>query len=66
MMTVQLQKGENMKAQEAVEKLDALIGTEDGEAAHAKADEILLEYVPQSVREAYERVQDSTGFWAFA
>lgn len=41
----------------AVSALNALT-SEDSEAAHAKADEILLAMVPPVVRAAYENLRD--------
>lgn len=49
----------------AVLELDALGGT-DCEASHAQADQILLDAVPQEVRDAYARLVERTSWWAFA
>jgi hypothetical protein len=46
-------------------KLDAISG-DDPEAAHGKADAILLEAVPEDVRRAYERLTERCGWWASA
>lgn len=54
-----------LSKREAVEQLNAL-DSGDGEEMHAEADKILLAYVPEQVRQAYERVQDRANFWACA
>lgn len=38
----------------------------DGEQTHSDADKLLLAYLPDDVREAYEAVAKSADFWAFA
>ena len=48
-----------------VEELDA-IDADDGETGHADADQVLLKAVPPEVREAYVRVMERAGFWAYA
>jgi len=50
---------------DVVARLDA-IEASDAEAAHGDADEILLEAVPQKIREAYERVVTRAPWWAYA
>lgn len=55
----------SMSKTEAVQQLNAL-DSGDGEEMHAEADKILLAYVPEQVRLAYERVQARAGFWACA
>lgn len=54
-----------MNAKDAVKALDAL-DVSDCEAAHSLADDILLDVVPKSVRDAYERVVKRAGWWACA
>lgn len=52
-----------MTPEEAIEKLDE-IDDGDAENVHIVADEILLEYIPQDVRNAYNRVKNRVGgFW---
>jgi hypothetical protein len=53
------------RSRDAIEALDALEGF-DGEALHARADDILLDAVPVEVREAYDRVVERAGFWVTA
>lgn len=38
----------------------------DPEHVHSAADAILLDYVPEDVRDAYQAVVDSCKWWAFA
>jgi len=45
--------------------LDAIDGV-DGEGAHSRADQILLDAVNPAIREAYKRLQDRCGWWACA
>ena len=44
-------------------QIDALTGG-DPELAHAHADAILLDAVPEDVREAYKRLQGRCAWWA--
>ena len=46
---------DEMTEAEAIELLDALDGG-DPEGAHFDADAVLLDFVPEKVREAYKRV----------
>jgi hypothetical protein len=50
---------------EAVFCLDT-ISADDPEAAHGRADDILLAAVPVEVREAYKRVVDRCPWWGAA
>lgn len=56
-----------MNKKQAVARLGEIAATlsHDVEVAHREADDVLLAYVPQEVREAYELVRESTGrgFW---
>lgn len=52
--------------QKVVEALDAVDSARDGESGHSEADRILLAYVPQEIREAYDRVVERSDFWACA
>jgi len=51
--------------QKIVTELDALPGT-DGEKLHARADDIILNALPEEVRAAYRRVTERADFWAGA
>lgn len=57
-----------MRPHLAVLKLDEIARdlAHDPEAAHARADAVLLAAVPPAVREAYERVQVACPWWASA
>lgn len=48
-----------------VDQLDAL-DVDDPEAAHSKADELLLSLVPAEVADAYRRVVKRADWWAAA
>ena len=54
--------------EEAVRRLNALgdVARVDPETAHARADHLLLESVPQEVREAYLQVISAADWWSFA
>lgn len=54
-----------MEKQEVIEALNA-IKSDDPEAAHAKADELILAYVPEEVRAAYICVAERCAWWAAA
>lgn len=57
-----------MEPREAVRALEALakVAPGDPEAAHARADEILLSVVPVSVRNAYRDLERACPWWASA
>lgn len=38
----------------------------DGERKHSQADDLILAYLPDDVREAYDAVAKAADFWAFA
>lgn len=48
-----------------VAQFDAISG-DDPEAAHGRADDLLLTAVPDEVRTAYTRVADRCSWWAVA
>lgn len=54
-----------MRAKEAVAALEA-IDYRDPEAAHIYAEQILLECVSPSVREAFKQLRLNCAWWAFA
>lgn len=58
-----MKKREKLTPAEAVRALNAL-RTGDPEAAHGRADDILLAVVPARVQRAYEAVQARTKWWA--
>lgn len=47
-------------------ELAAQAGDLDGERLHSDADDLILAYLPDDVREAYKTVQAEAYFWAFA
>ena len=53
---------------EAVAKLNELADNpgDDPERTHGTADDVLLAYVPEDVREAYQAVVDASLWWACA
>ena len=50
----------------AVKRLEELANSTDPERAHAEADDIILEFVPLEVAEAYGRLIDQSDWWAMA
>jgi hypothetical protein len=54
-----------MEIAEVVAKLDAIVDS-DPEGMHSDADDVLLEFVPASVRAAYERVVKRADAWWYA
>jgi hypothetical protein len=58
-------RNETERTRLAVEALDA-IDAGDPEAAHSEADAILLAYVPDDIRDAYDRLVARAHFWATA
>ena len=50
-----------MEISEGVKKLQAYIGNTDDEEVHVKADEIIKEFLPKEIREAYEKLEEN--FW---
>lgn len=53
------------KIEKFVARLDEIDGR-DGEKAHIRADEVLLDYVHPAVKEAYERLAERAAYWAHA
>jgi hypothetical protein len=72
--TVDITVGETAEASDderaavAIEKLNELAALRGGdpESIHGMADKILLEYVAEDVRAAYQAVVDSCSWWATA
>lgn len=52
-------------ADDLIRKLDALDGA-DPESAHCSADDLILDWLPEEVRQAYVRVAARCRWWAFA
>ena len=50
-----------MEIKEAVEKLESYIGDADYETVHSRADDIIKEFLPKEVRDAYEKLEEN--FW---
>ena len=50
-----------MEISEGVNKLEAFNEDTDYEAVHVKADEIIKEFLPKEIREAYEKLEEN--FW---
>lgn len=59
------QKGRRRKICEAVKQIDAMTGG-DPEADHSNADNILLDWAPKAVQDAYARLVDRCSWWAYA
>jgi hypothetical protein len=55
-----------MTTDEVIAALDALQDIDDPESQHGDADDLLLKYVPEPVRDAYNRVVKRTGSWWYA
>lgn len=54
-----------MTKAQAIKALNAIDGG-DPEVAHSQADDILLAYVPEDVRNAYQALVKRCGWWASA
>jgi hypothetical protein len=55
-----------MEKKEAIKKLLDLVGSDDPELMHSKADKILLEVIDKEIAEAYTKVVKSASWWACA
>lgn len=53
------------KINDAVRKLNAING-QDKEVEHSDADTIIVEFLPEEIRQAYQNAQQRSGGWWYA
>jgi hypothetical protein len=57
--------GMSSAADDLIRKLDGIDGS-DPELAHLVADDLIRDFLPEEVRQAYDRVASRCRWWAFA